>query len=383
MKRSLRALQSGFTLIEVLVSISLMMILVGVVVFVFTQATAAFNRSVGISEIYQNARVSVDLMERHIRSAFPIDHPKQHFWLFNTYANAEGFSSEGDEGGGSSDDLLFHQADAIMFYGSISQFDQVKSAYVLFHLAGFDSDSQTYRLYMTTIPESAIGADGSVDFDNAEIKRDELCQYVKSMRIKYSYSDDSSDTDKRIAHYVNIVGDDDDGSADEREDNESLPANICADNDARRIKVYDGEDDEYQFLVDISSDLKISAPFENIPFDTANLFAKVINKSLDGVSVIRYPGMTLRPGVTNGSANQKVYLLRFKVFDPGAGDPLWVNPDPDSPYYYRTSRILGSSAENSFLVKPLPKSIKVTLRVIDEKRLETRIIDKVIFIPLN
>jgi type II secretory pathway pseudopilin PulG len=61
-----RLRSAGLTLVELMVSIALMMILTGSIVFVFIQAQNIFTHVVAKVEVYQNARIALDQMERDL-----------------------------------------------------------------------------------------------------------------------------------------------------------------------------------------------------------------------------------------------------------------------------------------------------------------------------
>jgi prepilin-type N-terminal cleavage/methylation domain-containing protein len=61
--------KTGFTLIELMVSVALMLVLVGAVVMVFNHTSTVFNVSEAKMSIYQNARAALELMARELTSA--------------------------------------------------------------------------------------------------------------------------------------------------------------------------------------------------------------------------------------------------------------------------------------------------------------------------
>ena len=61
--------QPGFTLIELMVSVALMLILVGAVIMVFSSSSEVFTAAEAKMSIHQNARVAMELMARELASA--------------------------------------------------------------------------------------------------------------------------------------------------------------------------------------------------------------------------------------------------------------------------------------------------------------------------
>lgn len=59
----------GFTLIELMVSVALMLILVGAVIMIFKDSSEVFSMSDAKMSVYQNGRVALDLMARELTSA--------------------------------------------------------------------------------------------------------------------------------------------------------------------------------------------------------------------------------------------------------------------------------------------------------------------------
>lgn len=61
--------KSGFTLIELMISVALMLVLVSSVVMVFNHTTTVFNVSEAKMSIYQNARAAMEIMAKELTSA--------------------------------------------------------------------------------------------------------------------------------------------------------------------------------------------------------------------------------------------------------------------------------------------------------------------------
>lgn len=71
--------QSGFTLLELLVAIALMVFLMGLIVQIFLTSTQVFNRAKAKTEIYQNARYAMDRMGKEINNCISTELLTQDF----------------------------------------------------------------------------------------------------------------------------------------------------------------------------------------------------------------------------------------------------------------------------------------------------------------
>lgn len=191
---------NGFTLIELMVAVGLMVILIGAVVFVFAQTTGIFNEADARMQIYQNARLSIDKMEESLVSALPITDPNQYFILANMYTNSPELSGSCDDPTG----CTYNQGDAMFFYGTTYVQGQPVTGYILYRMGDYDWESDSYRLKVYVIPLAGINQTAGASFGDlidtdpdtynpgggaSEIQSDELCQYVRAVRIKYNYTD--------------------------------------------------------------------------------------------------------------------------------------------------------------------------------------------------
>ncbi len=73
--------QNGFTLVELLVSVALMLILVGAVIMIFKDSSEVFSVSDAKMAVYQNARAAFELMARELTSADNSGNPGTMFVL--------------------------------------------------------------------------------------------------------------------------------------------------------------------------------------------------------------------------------------------------------------------------------------------------------------
>lgn len=67
----MRSYRSRFTLLELLIAMGLMMLLMLAVISIFSTAMDIFNKSKAKMEVYQNARTTLNMMERDILGTLP------------------------------------------------------------------------------------------------------------------------------------------------------------------------------------------------------------------------------------------------------------------------------------------------------------------------
>lgn len=73
----------GFTLIELMVAVSLMVILISGVVYIFFHSTQMFSMAEGLMKIFQNARAAFGIMGREISGCYSLESGQQWFKLAN------------------------------------------------------------------------------------------------------------------------------------------------------------------------------------------------------------------------------------------------------------------------------------------------------------
>jgi hypothetical protein len=73
----------GFTLVELLIAITLMVVLVGSLTFIFTQSSGATATGEAGSKVYNNARLTIDALETDLRGMLEFGNPLQCFVLEN------------------------------------------------------------------------------------------------------------------------------------------------------------------------------------------------------------------------------------------------------------------------------------------------------------
>ncbi len=80
--------RGGFTLMELLVAVGLMVILITAVVVVFVKSTQVFRKAESLMEIFQNARAAIGTVGREVAGSFPIDSNNQEFIIANPRSGA-------------------------------------------------------------------------------------------------------------------------------------------------------------------------------------------------------------------------------------------------------------------------------------------------------
>ena len=74
---------SGFTLMELLVAVGLMVILMTAIVLIFYRSTDVMKIQDARIQIYENARAAVDIIANDIQNAVPVDGGQQRLWIEN------------------------------------------------------------------------------------------------------------------------------------------------------------------------------------------------------------------------------------------------------------------------------------------------------------
>lgn len=101
-----RSSRSGFTLVELLVSVALALMLIGMVAQAFTQVSQVFERGTAQLEIYNNIREAMDWMGRDIMGAVSSD-SNQKFILANNVSHPGPNTSSTGGGGEEEETSLF------------------------------------------------------------------------------------------------------------------------------------------------------------------------------------------------------------------------------------------------------------------------------------
>ncbi|MGR3173350.1 MAG: prepilin-type N-terminal cleavage/methylation domain-containing protein [Candidatus Scalindua sp.] len=147
--------RSAFTLVELVVAISLAAMIMLITAMIFKQASSAFSQSDARSEVYQNVRAAFDIIKRDISGATL----NTNYELFKAFNNINAGDYSTIEAKGGSDILVFlsstpnsnNQPIALITYYLIDNNnlnilckDEIKDANILnYSIASFDPNSST------------------------------------------------------------------------------------------------------------------------------------------------------------------------------------------------------------------------------------------------
>jgi hypothetical protein len=213
----------GFTLVELLVSIALMLILTGTVVYIFINAQNIYIATDAKVQVYQNARYTLDFMERDIANTvksadmeffFDIgDHGKGHFGpnpserfasQFGEYDYAATFRQPREYTG---PDGRAHRRDSLYFKTSTTLAGQTKAALVEYFIAETDKNvavgttTQQERLVLKRSMWYISGVDSASGKPKFSQDVQDLCLYVTDMEIEIYYKNKRED---RPGRYYSI-----------------------------------------------------------------------------------------------------------------------------------------------------------------------------------
>lgn len=132
---------AGFTLMELLVAVGLMVILMTAIVMIFYRSTDVMKINDARIQIYENARSSVDLLANDIQNALPVDGGQQRLWMENFTRPAVGPVPVGDNMDGALDYIgMVTVATAPAGSGVTSR--ELRTVYVEYFMMN-DDDSET------------------------------------------------------------------------------------------------------------------------------------------------------------------------------------------------------------------------------------------------
>ncbi len=162
----------AFTLIELIVAISLASILILVTAMIFKQASNAFSQSDARSEVYQNVRATFDTIKRDISGA-TLNTRYELFKAFNNVSGT-GFSTIGAKDG----------SDIITLLSSTPNLDDKPVALITYYLK---DDNILYKLEKTGT--STLNTDIPIFDLKTETKYKELGLNVSTLQFRYQDSD--------------------------------------------------------------------------------------------------------------------------------------------------------------------------------------------------
>lgn len=99
--------RKGFTLVELLISIVLMIIIVGICATIFRTTSTAYTIGEARIKMYVSARAAMDIIERDVISSLPSTTGAQRFFLANDYVTGGNGETITRGGNGERDAMLF------------------------------------------------------------------------------------------------------------------------------------------------------------------------------------------------------------------------------------------------------------------------------------
>ncbi|MBI4229229.1 MAG: prepilin-type N-terminal cleavage/methylation domain-containing protein [Planctomycetes bacterium] len=182
----MRTVRNGFTIIELLIAVGLMVVLTGIAVFVFTQAVDIFVRTDAAAKIYQNARAGLRILERELKQAQPIltaDDQKNDV----IFRIVSGFTTPGQTPGGAAGVPLPGFFDMIEVKTSTRD-------------AGGNSLTTQVRYCVKPIAGTPFGVlkrvvDEDITTAGVNWKEQTICEFLDYFVVEYKVRDDSATTD--------------------------------------------------------------------------------------------------------------------------------------------------------------------------------------------
>ncbi len=170
-KLSILHIDSGFTLVELIVAVALASILILITSMIFKQASNAFSQSDARGEVYQNVRAAFDIIKGDISGA-TLNTRYELFKAFND-VSASSYSTIGAKEG----------SDIITLLSSTPNLEDKPVALITYYLK---TDNILYKLENTgtNTLNSAISS-----FPNAGTTYNELGLNVKTLQFRYQDSD--------------------------------------------------------------------------------------------------------------------------------------------------------------------------------------------------
>lgn len=168
----------GFTLVELLVSVGLMVMLIGIVSQVFKSASTVYDKGVADMRVYANARYALEQLSRDLAGTLHVQSGKQRFNMTN----------------GGSDNFIGAQ-DKISFTAITSVVGILQPVRVTYSLIP-TMDHETKKQKVTVHSKQPIytlfveyrDLDGNLlkDSRGKDIRGDRLCEYITSFNLRYA-----------------------------------------------------------------------------------------------------------------------------------------------------------------------------------------------------
>ncbi|MCC6741043.1 MAG: type II secretion system protein [Planctomycetia bacterium] len=133
---------AGFTLMELLVAVGLMVILMTAIVMIFYRSTDVMKIQDARINIYENARAAVDICASDIQNAIPASGGQQRMWVANYARPAAGPVPVGDNMDGAADYIGLVTVTTCPAGSGVSATRELKTVYAEYFLTN-DDDAET------------------------------------------------------------------------------------------------------------------------------------------------------------------------------------------------------------------------------------------------
>ena len=354
--------KAGFTILELLVAVTLMVIITGAVSYVFATAKNVFVRADATIQVYQNIRNALDVMDRELSVAekthdmdFFIDSGaflnkhfdagEQHWGLGNrldppdssyvyamTIYGREYLGPSGEPSGAGYVSLLSHRCDIIYFQSLTMVAGKQRAALIIYKL---DIANPTKPILKKHVLYKKIDLSTS-SYTYVEEPSDgtgqDLCLYVTDFKIEYYYDD-----------LFDIVP----------------PDFLCVPASSKQVFCYIGA--KRQGAIDASRVFTASS----YDSDQTDKFSQITSRD----RIYLYDGM---PKGADGwdRSNDSDYIIDMIDRD---GKITFVSGEPQLP-----TNISGVNFRVNFRASYLPEALRITLKVIDAKGIAHRTMTRII-----
>lgn len=186
-----RRRKKGFTLVEILVAVTIFSIIITMLFTVFKVGLESWRRAESNLEIYQNARIALDMMSRELRAAmldqYYIDASQSPPISFITFRGFDSSSPSGWRANSIGDEIYF--VASLNPQNPPANFDLCEAGYWLNGNATADTkDDSLQRLY-----DPPVGASPPV-YNFSDGNSSKLASYVTELNFRYHDGAGFSDT---------------------------------------------------------------------------------------------------------------------------------------------------------------------------------------------